>query len=55
MSDRYAIQVRWDSHIKRYVARCARYPALIAYGASRYLAEKHMRESIAEHASGESK
>lgn len=54
MSDRYPIQIRWDGRIKRYVARCARYPALTAYGLSRHLAEKEMKAAIAEHVSGES-
>jgi len=53
MSDRHAIQIRWDFRAKRYVARCARYPALIAYGATRYFAERHMKEAIAKHILGE--
>lgn len=53
MSDRYPIQIRWDARKKRYIARCARLPALTAYGSSRYEADKNMREAMAEHLLGE--
>ncbi len=55
MSSRYPIQVRWDARMKRYIARSARYPSLIAFGASRYEADKNIRAAIAEHISGESR
>lgn len=54
MSDRYPIQIRWDARIKRYIARCAYYPDLIVHAMSRHLAEKQMRDKIAEIVAGES-
>ena len=54
MSEKYPIQIRWDARIKRYIARCARYPELIVHGMSRRLAGEQMKAKIAEKA-GESK
>jgi hypothetical protein len=55
MSEKYDIQVKWDSRIHRYIARCKRYPNLIAHGVSRFNARKKMEAAIAEYVSGEVK
>lgn len=51
MSDRYAIQVRWVFRERRYVARCKRFPTVIAYGASMSEAQEAMAAAIGRHVS----
>lgn len=46
---KHAIQIQWDGRNQRYVARHARFPALMAYGPTRYEAEEAMRTKIAKH------
>jgi hypothetical protein len=48
MSDKHAIEVRWDFRSNRYIARCKRAPELIAYGLSRISAEIAMEEKLKE-------
>lgn len=53
MTQKHAIQIQWDGRNQRYVARHARFPALLAYGPTRYEAEEAMRAKIGEHLKGE--
>jgi predicted RNase H-like HicB family nuclease len=55
MSDRYAIQVRWNFRDRRYVARSKRFPDVIAYGASPGEAIDAMAVAIGKHIARESK
>lgn len=55
MSDRYAIQVRWVFRERRYVARCKRFPTVIAYGASAAEAQDAMTVAIGKQLAGESR
>jgi predicted RNase H-like HicB family nuclease len=53
MSERYAIQVRWDFKKSRYVARARDFPDLIAFGDSIIDATANMEKKIKESAANE--
>lgn len=53
MAKRFAVDVKWDSRKKRYVARCKDIPAIVAYGLTIQEAQQSMKEAIAEHLYGE--
>lgn len=50
---RYAIEIKWFSRRKQYVARVKRHPDLIAYGATREEAQAKIEARLDEHLKGD--
>lgn len=49
---RYAVEIKWISRSKHYVARVKRYSALVAYGATREEAQTKIEARLHEHLKG---